>query len=70
LLLIFKMVHGLMNNPVYIYIDNALAVKHKLASQRLRNTISSESRCALSLRYVDLVQACIDVRGHHFQNLS
>jgi hypothetical protein len=29
-------------------------------------TVRSESRYALRLRYVDLVQACIDVRGHHF----
>jgi hypothetical protein len=28
-----------------------------------------ESRCALRLRYVDLVQACIDDRGQHFQQL-
>jgi hypothetical protein len=32
------------------------------------NTMRSESRCALRLRYVDLVQACIDARGHHFQH--
>jgi hypothetical protein len=29
----------------------------------------SESRFALRLRYVDLVQTCIDARGHHFQQL-
>jgi hypothetical protein len=36
------------------------------------NTVRSESRCALRLRYVELikwVQACVDVRGHHFQQL-
>jgi hypothetical protein len=27
-----------------------------------------ESRCALRLQYVDLVQVCIDARGHHFQH--
>jgi hypothetical protein len=32
-------------------------------------TVGSESRCALGLRYVDLVQAYIHSRGHHFQNL-
>jgi hypothetical protein len=33
------------------------------------NTVRSESRCALRLRYIDLVQTCIDARGHHFQHL-
>jgi hypothetical protein len=32
-------------------------------------TVLSESRCALRLRYVDLVQVCIDAVGHHFQHL-
>jgi hypothetical protein len=32
-------------------------------------TVRSESRCALRLRYVDFVQACIDTRRHHFQHL-
>jgi hypothetical protein len=36
---------------------------------KLTLTVRSESRCALRLRYVDLVQACIDSRGHHFQQL-
>jgi hypothetical protein len=31
--------------------------------------VRSESRCALRLRYVDLVQTCTDARGHHFQHL-
>jgi hypothetical protein len=34
------------------------------------NTVLSKSRCALRLGYVDLVQACIDARGHYFQLLS
>jgi hypothetical protein len=34
-----------------------------------QSTVRSESRCALRLRYVDLFQACIDARGHHFQHL-
>jgi hypothetical protein len=34
------------------------------------STVRSESHCALRLRYVDLVQACIDARGPHFQHLS
>jgi hypothetical protein len=33
------------------------------------DTVRSKSRCALRLRYVDLVQACIDTRGHHSQHL-
>jgi hypothetical protein len=33
-----------------------------------RNTVRSESRCALRLRYVDLV-VTIEARGHHFQQL-
>jgi hypothetical protein len=33
------------------------------------STVLSESRCALRLRYVDLVQACIDAHGHHIQHL-
>jgi hypothetical protein len=28
-----------------------------------------ESRCTLSLRHVDLVQACINAREHHLQQL-
>jgi hypothetical protein len=32
-------------------------------------TARSESRRALRLRYVDLVEACIDFRVHHFQHL-
>jgi hypothetical protein len=32
------------------------------------NTVCSESRRALRLWYVDLVQACIDACGHHFQH--
>jgi hypothetical protein len=34
--------------------------------------VRSESRCALRLRYVDLVklvQTCIKVCGHHFQQI-
>jgi hypothetical protein len=31
--------------------------------------VRSESRCALRLQYVDLVQACIDAHGHYFQKL-
>jgi hypothetical protein len=31
--------------------------------------VRSEIRCALRLRYVDLVQTCIDPLGHHFQYL-
>jgi hypothetical protein len=31
--------------------------------------VPSENRCALRLRYVDLVQAYIDAGGHHFQHL-
>jgi hypothetical protein len=34
----------------------------------LSHTVRSESRCSLRLRYVDLVQACIDTRGYHFQH--
>jgi hypothetical protein len=37
--------------------------------QYIKNVVSSESHCALRLRYVDLVQTCIDARGHHFQQL-
>jgi hypothetical protein len=36
------------------------------------STARSESRCALRLRYVDLVkrvQVCIDARGLHFQHI-
>jgi hypothetical protein len=32
------------------------------------NTVRSESRCALGLRYVR-AQVCINARGHHFQHL-
>jgi hypothetical protein len=32
------------------------------------NAVRSESRCALRLRYVDLVVS-IDARGRHFQHL-
>jgi hypothetical protein len=32
-----------------------------------RSTVRSESRSALKLRYVDLVQACTDARKHDFQ---
>jgi hypothetical protein len=34
------------------------------------NTVRSESRCALRLWYVDLVQLCSDARVYHFQHLS
>jgi hypothetical protein len=34
------------------------------------NTVRSESRCALRLRYVDLVQTSIDARGYYVQHLS
>jgi hypothetical protein len=29
-------------------------------------TVSLESRCAIRLRYVDLIHDRIDARGHHF----
>jgi hypothetical protein len=35
----------------------------------LVNTMRSERCRALRLQYVDLVQACKDARGHHFQHL-
>jgi hypothetical protein len=31
-----------------------------------RHAVHLESRCALRLQYVDLVQAYIDAHGHHF----
>jgi hypothetical protein len=33
------------------------------------NRVRSESRWARRLRYVDMILACIDARGHHFQQL-
>jgi hypothetical protein len=33
------------------------------------NRMRLESVFALRIRYVDLVQACIDACGHHFQHL-
>jgi hypothetical protein len=40
-----------------------------LPRQTFSCTVRSESRCELRLRYVDLVQACMDARGHHFQHI-
>jgi hypothetical protein len=37
-------------------------------TNHVSSTVGSESRCALSQRYVDLV-ASIDIRGYHFQKL-
>jgi hypothetical protein len=39
-------------------------------SPTFASTEHLESRCAPRLRYVDLVQTCIDARGHRFQQLS
>jgi hypothetical protein len=66
------------HQEVTMYICNNWYVLHVLIECRLKrttrtnshiHTVSSESRCALMLRYVDLVQACIDPLGHHFQHL-
>jgi hypothetical protein len=39
--------------------------KYNRAIQWTHTSVHSESHCALSLQYVDLVQACINARGHH-----
>jgi hypothetical protein len=44
----------------------ALILKERYA---MFHKVRSESRCALRLRKEDLVQARIDARRHHFQNL-
>jgi hypothetical protein len=44
----------------------ALTLKERYA---MFHKVRSESRCALRLRKVYLVQARIDARGHHFQHL-
>jgi hypothetical protein len=33
------------------------------------STVRSECRCVLRLRYIDLVKASIDARGHYFKHL-
>jgi hypothetical protein len=45
------------------------SIEHFLCMSSPSHTVRSESRCALIVRYVDLIQACIDARGHQFQHL-
>jgi hypothetical protein len=58
--------HGEDREDFTFYSDNTNSVEYVM---HVYNTVHSESRCALRLRYVR-VQACIDPRGHHFQHLS